>query len=229
MAAAASVEAAAFTAAASVGVVFEVEAFTAVLPVEAFEVGVFAVVLTLLAFAAAFVVMAFAEVAFVAAAFMMVAFAAVGSTIAASTMGSPSLVILVTRSFTTPVHTTGTIPIAIILAITLMVTDTAALAIILMVTDTAALAAAAFVAVAFAAVAFAAVGDPYNQPVYQGSAGYTDQWCGKFRSVWLVKTIIMARLMAVSDNGTRRAIRQYKRAHGLPEDGKIGQVTDLAE
>jgi hypothetical protein len=24
-------------------------------------------------------------------------------------------------------------------------------------------------------VAFAAVGDPYNQPVYQGSAGYTDQ------------------------------------------------------
>ena len=102
------------------------EAFTAVLPVEAFEVGVFAVVLTLLAFAAAFVVMAFAEVAFVAAAFMMVAFAAVGSTIAASTMGSPSLVILVTRSFTTPVHTTGTIPIAIIPAITLMVTDTAA-------------------------------------------------------------------------------------------------------
>ena len=35
--------------------------------------------------------------------------------------------------------------------------------------------AAAFAAVAFAAVAFAAVGDPHNQPVYQGSAGYTDQ------------------------------------------------------
>src|SRR6266478_2638242 len=119
-------------------------AFTAVLPVEAFEVGVFAVVLTLLAFAAAFVVMAF----------MMVAFAAVGSTIAASTIGSSSLVILVTRSFTIPIHTTGTIPIAIIL----------------MVTDTAALAAAVFVA-----VAFMAVGDPYNQSVYQGSAGYTDQ------------------------------------------------------
>jgi len=72
-------------------------------------------------------------------------------------MGSPSLVILVTRSFTTPVHTTGTIPIAIILAITLMVTDTAALAIILMVTDTVALPAAAFVAAAFVAVAFVAV------------------------------------------------------------------------
>jgi hypothetical protein len=105
---------------------------------------------------------------------MMVVFAAVGSTIAASTMGSSS-VILVTRSF--PTHTTGTIRIAIILAITLMVTDTAAL-------PAAAFVAAAFVAaasvvvasvaVAFMAVAFAAVGDPYNQSVYQGSAGYTD-------------------------------------------------------
>ena len=137
MVAAASVEEA-FTVAASVGAVFEEEAFTAVLPVEAFEVGVFGVVLTLLAFAA------------------------VGSTIAASTMGSSS-VILGTRSFTT--HTTGTIRIAIIRAITLMVTDTAALAIILMVTDTVALPAAAFVAAAFAevafmAVAFGAVGDP---------------------------------------------------------------------
>jgi len=151
--------------------------------VEAFEVGVFAVVLTLLAFAAAFVVMAFAEVAFVAAAFMMVAFAAVGSTIAASTMGSSS-VVLVTRSF--PTHTTGTIPIAIIRAITLMVMDTVALAIILMVTDTAALPAAAFVVAAFVAaalmaVALAAVGDPYNQSVYQGSAGYTDQLVGQIQ------------------------------------------------
>jgi hypothetical protein len=174
MVAGASVEAAAFTAAASVGVVFEVEAFTAVLPVEAFEVGVFAVVLTLLAFA----------VAFVAVAFVMVAFAAVGSTIATSTIGSSSPAILGTRSFTIPIHTTGTIRIAIILAIILMLTDTAALAIILMVTDTAALPAAAFVvaafvAVAFVAVAFAAVGDPYNQSVYQGSAGYSDSSTGQ--------------------------------------------------
>jgi hypothetical protein len=149
MAAAASVEAAAFTAAASVGVVFEVEAFTAVLPVEAFEVGVFAVVLTLLAFA----------VAFVAVAFVMVAFAAVGSTIATSTIGSSSLAILGTRSFTTPIHTTGTIRIAIILAIILMVTDTAA----------------------FVAVAFMAVGDPYNQSVYEGSFGCTDQLVGQIQ------------------------------------------------
>ena len=146
MVAAASAEAVAFTAAASVGVDFVVE--------------VFAVVLTLLAF----VVMAF-----VAAAFMMVAFAAVGSTIAASTMGSSS-VVLVTRSF--PTHTTGTIRIAIIRAITLMVMDTVALAIILMVTDTAALPAVAFVAVASVAVAFMAVADPYNQSVYQGSASH---------------------------------------------------------
>ena len=168
MAAAASVEEA-FTAAASVGVVFEVEAFEAVLPVEAFEVGVFAVVLTLLAFA----------VAFVAAAFMMVAFAAVGSTMAASTIGSSSLVILGTRSFTIPIHTTGSIPMAIILAIILMVTDTVAL-------PAAAFVAVAFVvvasvAVAFMAVAFAAVGDPYNQSVYQGSAGYTDQLVGQIQ------------------------------------------------
>jgi hypothetical protein len=154
MVAAASVEEA-FTVAASVGAVFEEEAFTAVLPVEAFEVGFFAVVLTLLAFAA------------------------VGSTIAASTMGSPSLVILVTRSFTTPVHTTGTIPIAIILAITLMVTDTVALPAAAFVAV--AFVAAAFVAVASVAVAFMAVADPYNQSVYQGSAGYSDQLVGQIK------------------------------------------------
>ena len=167
-AAAASVEEV-FTVAASVGAVFEEEAFTAVLPVEAFEVGVFAVVLTLLAFA---------EVAFVAAAFMMVAFAAVGSTIAASAMGSP-LVILVTRSFTTPVHTTGTTPIAIILAITLMVTDTVALPAAAFVAV--ASVTVAFMAVASVAVAFMAVADPYNQSVYQGSAGYSDQSVGQIQ------------------------------------------------
>jgi hypothetical protein len=41
--------------------------------------------------------------------------------------------------------------------------------------------AAAFAAVAFAAVAFAAVGDPYNQSVYQGSAGYSDASTGQVR------------------------------------------------
>src|SRR6266576_2734326 len=89
-----------------------------------------------------------------AVAFVVVAFAVVGSTIAASTIGSSSLVILGTRSFTIPIHTTDTIPIAIILAIILMVTDTAALP-----------------TAVFVAVAFMAVDDPYNQSVYQGSAG----------------------------------------------------------
>src|SRR5437762_325331 len=106
------------------------------------------------AFAVAGFTVPLTAVAFVAAAFMMVAFAAVGSTIAASTIGSSSLVILGTRSFTIPIHTTDTIPIAIILAIILMVTDTAALP-----------------TAVFVAVAFMAVGDPYNQSVYQGSAG----------------------------------------------------------
>jgi hypothetical protein len=118
-------------------------------------------------------------VAFVAVAFVMVAFAAVGSTIATSTIGSSSLAILGTRSFTIPIHTTDTTPSAIILAIILMVTDTAALAAAVFV-------AVAFAAVAFAAVAFAAVGDPYNQPVYQGSAGYTDRLVEQIQLVWPV-------------------------------------------
>jgi hypothetical protein len=176
MVAGASVEEA-FTAAASVGVVFEVEAL---------EVGVFAVVLTLLAFAAAFVVMAFAEV---------------GSTIAASTIGSSSLVILVTRSFTIPIHTTDTIPIAIIL----------------MVTDTAAFAAAAFVVAGLVAAAFAAVGDPYNRPVYQGSAGYTDQ---------LVEQIQL-RLARAGYYGLE--LRIAERFGFGASRGQRCQVTDLAQ
>ena len=79
-----------------------------------------------------------------AVAFMIVVFAAVGSTIGTSTVDSSSLAILATRSFTIPIHTTGTILTGIIL----MAMDTAALA-----------------AVAFVAVAFAEVGDAYNQPV----------------------------------------------------------------
>jgi Putative peptidoglycan binding domain len=150
-------------------------------------------------------------VAFVAAAFMMVAFAAVGSTIAASTIGSSSLVILGTRSFTIPIHTTGTIPIAIILAIILMVTDTAALA------------TAVFVAAAFAAVAFAAVGDSYNEPVYQGSAGYTDQLVGQIQLCLARAGYYNGLIDGVSGNATRRAIvnMSYERAHSLPADGQI--------
>jgi hypothetical protein len=139
-----------------------VVAGTAVASVEAvaFAVAGFMVALTVAGFVVALTVAGFV-VALVAVAFVMVTFAAVGSTIVASTIGSSSLAILGTHSFTIPIHTTDTIPTAIIL----MVTDTAALAAVAFV-------AVALVAVAFAAVAFAAVGDPYNQPVYQGSAGY---------------------------------------------------------
>jgi hypothetical protein len=41
--------------------------------------------------------------------------------------------------------------------------------------------AAASVAVASVAVAFMAVADPYNQSVYQGSAGYSDQLVGQIQ------------------------------------------------
>jgi hypothetical protein len=121
--------------------VFEVEAFTAVLPVEAFEVGVFAVVLTLLAFAAAFAAVASMvavfeaavlqvvgfEVAFVVLAFVAAAFVeasgGIGSAVEASTMGFSPLAIMGIRSFTIPIHTTDTIPMAIILTVTGTVTS----------------------------------------------------------------------------------------------------------
>jgi hypothetical protein len=169
------------------------------------------VAFAVVAFAVAGFTVPLTAVAFVAAAFMMVAFAAVGSTIAASTIGSSSLVILGTRSFTIPIHTTGTIPIAIILAIILMVTDTAALP------------TAVFVAAAFVAVAFAAVGDSYNEPVYQGSAGYTDQLVEQIQLCLARAGYYNGLIDGVSGNATRRAIvnMSYERAHSLPADGQI--------
>jgi hypothetical protein len=161
------------------------------------------------AFAVAGFMVALTAVAFVAVAFVMVAFAAVGFTIATSS----SLAILGTHSFTIPIHITDTIP-----------TGTIPTAIILMVTDTAALAAVAFAAVAFAVVvfavvAFAAVDDPYNQPICQGTAGYAGQ---------LVEQIQLRLARADYYNGSIDGverqwntpggpIREYKRAHGLPE------------
>jgi hypothetical protein len=183
----------AVTAAASAeAVAFVAAALTVAFAVVAFAVAGFTVPLT--------------AVAFVAAAFMMVAFAAVGSTIAASTIGSSSLVILGTRSFTIPIHTTGTIPIAIILAIILMVTDTAALP-----------------TAASVAAAFAAVGDSYNEPVYQGSAGYTDQLVGQIQLCLARAGYYNGLIDGVSGNATRRAIvnMSYERAHSLPADGQI--------
>jgi Putative peptidoglycan binding domain len=111
MVAAASVEEA-FTAAASVVAVFEVVVFTAVLPVV-----VFAAVLPIEAFAVDFVAEVFAGLVFAVLAFEE-ASAGIGSVIETSTIGSSSLAILGTRSFTIPIHTTDTIPMAIILTVT---------------------------------------------------------------------------------------------------------------
>src|SRR5437660_4973048 len=110
------------------------------------------------AFAVAGFTVPLTAVAFAAAAFMMVAFAAVGSTIAASTIGSSSLVILGTRSFTIPIHTTGIIPIAIIL----MAIDPAA-----------------FVATPFVVGNLAAVGDPWISRVGQAREDIPPHLCAR--------------------------------------------------
>jgi len=47
-------------------------------------------------------------------------------------------------------------------------------------------------------------------------------WLDKFSSVWLVGDYYYSSIDSVGDDGTRRVIREYKRAHGLPEDGRIG-------
>jgi hypothetical protein len=115
-------------------------------------------------------------VALTAVVFVAAAFVAIGSTIVASMTGLFSLAILGTRSFTIPIPITDTIPTGTILTGTILTgtiltgTDT----------DTVVFAAAVFAAVTFAAVVFTAVasvavGDSYNQPVYQGSGGYTDE------------------------------------------------------
>src|SRR4029077_17277976 len=92
-----------FAAVASVPAVFEVPAFAAALPVSVFA-GVFVAVI--------FAALVLAGLASEGAS------AGIGSAIETSTIGSSSLVILGTRSFTIPTVTTDTIPIAIILTVT---------------------------------------------------------------------------------------------------------------
>jgi peptidoglycan hydrolase-like protein with peptidoglycan-binding domain len=76
--------------------------------------------------------------------------------------------------------------------------------------------------VAFVAVPFAAVGDAYSEPAYQGSAGYADQLIGRIQ-LRLARAINTGAIDGVGGGGTRRAIPEYECAHGLPEDGRIGQ------
>ena len=116
-----------------------------------------------------------AAAAFMVADLVEVGFATAASETVFAAIGLSSLAILTTRSFTIPTHTTGTTPMAIILMATDM--DTVAFAVV-------AFATVIFTGVAFTAVVFTAVAlivaltamvrtGADNEPVYQGSAGYT--------------------------------------------------------
>jgi Putative peptidoglycan binding domain len=65
--------------------------------------------------------------------------------------------------------------------------------------------------------------DSYDQPVYEGRAGYTDFLIRQVQLHLARRGYYHGRIDGVSGNQTRRAIREYERAHGLPEDSKIGR------
>ncbi|PYI84781.1 MAG: hypothetical protein DMF09_06790 [Verrucomicrobia bacterium] len=65
--------------------------------------------------------------------------------------------------------------------------------------------------------------DSYNQPGYPGGTGYTDSLVGQVQRSLARAGYYHGSIDGVNGNGTRRAIREYERAHGLPGDGKIGQ------
>jgi Putative peptidoglycan binding domain len=61
----------------------------------------------------------------------------------------------------------------------------------------------------------------YDQPVYQGSAGYTEPLIGQVQLRLARSGYYHGAIDGVSGNATRRAIREYERAHSLPADGQI--------
>ena len=65
--------------------------------------------------------------------------------------------------------------------------------------------------------------DSYNQPGYRGGTGYTDSLVGQVQRSLARAGYYHGSIDGVNGNGTRRAIREYERAHGLPRAGKIGQ------
>ena len=65
--------------------------------------------------------------------------------------------------------------------------------------------------------------DSYNQPGYRGGTGYTDSLVGQVQRSLARAGYYHGSIDGVNGNGTRRAIREYERAHGLPGDGKMGQ------
>jgi hypothetical protein len=65
--------------------------------------------------------------------------------------------------------------------------------------------------------------DSYDQPVYQGSARYTDSVIGEVQLRLARGGYYHGAIDGVSGSETRRAIRAYEHAHALPQDGRIGQ------
>ena len=61
----------------------------------------------------------------------------------------------------------------------------------------------------------------YAEPVYQGSAEYTDPLIGQVQLRLARAGYYHGAIDGVSGNATRRAIREYERAHSLPADGQI--------
>ncbi|MDP9185984.1 MAG: peptidoglycan-binding protein, partial [Verrucomicrobiota bacterium] len=63
--------------------------------------------------------------------------------------------------------------------------------------------------------------DSYDLSVYQSRAGYTDSLVGQVQLRLARAGYYRGAIDGVSGNATRRAIRDYQRAHSLPADGQI--------
>jgi hypothetical protein len=63
----------------------------------------------------------------------------------------------------------------------------------------------------------------YDEPVYQGRVGYADSMIGEVQLRLARGGYYHGAIDGVSGGQTRRAIRVYEHAHGLPQDGRIGQ------
>ena len=65
--------------------------------------------------------------------------------------------------------------------------------------------------------------DSYDEPVYQGGAGYTDSVIGEVQLRLARGGYYHGAIDGASGSETRKAIRAYEHAHALPQDGRVGQ------
>jgi hypothetical protein len=65
--------------------------------------------------------------------------------------------------------------------------------------------------------------DSYNQPVYPSRAVYTGSLVSQVQLRLARAGYYHGSIDGVSGTATRRAVREYERAHGLPGDGRISQ------